>query len=75
MSLALAETSPLIVRCSGYSIEPPHVFITMELCDSGCLFDALHSEGAAHPYTTRLELAHDVTSAVEHLHSVDVVHR
>jgi len=73
ISRCLAAESPAIVQCDGFSIQPPHVLVVMELCELGCLMDVLEKHDIQ--YQNRLRLAHDCASAVAHVHKLDFVHR
>ena len=73
ISRCLAAECPAIVHCDGFSVQPPHVLVVMELCEMGCLMDVLEKHDI--PYYNRLRLGYDCASAVAHVHKLGFVHR
>ena len=69
----LLAASPYIVRCEGFTVNPPDIYITMELCTKGSLWDVLAQHELT--YTQRLGMACDAASAVAHVHLCGFVHR
>ena len=63
----------VLLRCSGYSVKPPYIYVVMELCTKGCLLDMLIKENL--PLRKRLQYAHDFTRSIAHVHSIGFVHR
>jgi len=71
-----------IVHCDGFSLAPPRLYITMELCEAGSLQDVLRKEEAlvqqglsSLPQSSLVRLAYQITGAVAHIHSLDFLHR
>ena len=73
ISSLLAKSSRNIVRCFGFSIQPPFINVVMELCELGDLRGVLDTQRIA--FQRRLEMGHDIISAVAHMHSMNLVHR
>jgi len=63
----------LIVSFDGFSLNPPYLYVVMELCTRGSLTDMLQTNELN--YLQRLGMAWDVTCAVAHMHGLDFLHR
>jgi len=63
---------PYIVHCDGFTVEPPNLYIVMQLCDMGSLTEVLTGTISM---VDRLKLAHETSVAVAHLHSLEFLHR
>jgi len=75
LSWLLACNCPrkLIVSFDGFSLNPPYLYVVMELCTRGSLTDMLQTNELN--YLQRLGMAWDVTCAVAHMHGLDFLHR
>jgi len=71
--LAEACHSKLIVRCDGFVVNPPDLYVVMEMCEEGSLNGVLAS--ARLGYTVRLQMACDVMDGMAHMHRLGFVHR
>ena len=69
----LLAASPYIVRFIGFTVNPPDIYITMELCCKGSLWDVLARHTLT--YTQRLGMACEAAGAVAHVHLCGFVHR
>ena len=67
------ESTCCVLRCDGYCVKPPYIYVVMEVCARGSLMDVLAKERP--PLLTRLEMAHDFLCAIAHMHSTGFVHR
>ena len=57
----------------GFSLNPPYLYVVMELCKRGSLTDVLQTNELS--YLRRLQMAHDVMCAMAHMHELGFVHR
>ena len=57
----------------GFSVNPPYLYVVMELCNRGSLTDMLQKNELS--YLQRLEMAHDVMCAMAHMHVHGFLHR
>jgi len=73
ISWRLSILCPHIVRCSGFSINPPFISVLMELCTVGSLSEILAQR--EHGLCEYLMLAKQAASAVAHMHALEMVHR
>lgn len=57
----------------GFSLNPPFLYVVMEMCTHGSLTDMLQTNELS--YLQRLEMARDVMGAMAHMHKVGFLHR
>jgi len=69
----LALDCPTIVRCNGFSINPPNISVIMELCSNGSLLSVLATHTLS--FLTRLKMGCDISNAVSHMHKMELLHR
>ena len=67
------EAGCCVLRCDGYCVKPPYIYVVMEVCARGSLMDVLEKEQP--PLLTRLEMAHDVVQSIACMHGAGFVHR
>jgi len=75
VSWLLSECCPgsLIVKCTGFSLNPPDLHVIMEICVKGSLMHVLEAQDLG--YLQRLKMAFEVMCAVAHMHELNFVHR
>lgn len=73
----LAQGCTLIVKCTGFSVNPPYLSVVMELCAQGSLLSVLGERAGRGPpdYATRLHYGEQTAQAVAHMHALQMVHR
>lgn len=62
-----------VVRCFGMTSRP-NLFVAMQLCANGSLYDLLMSEQQL-PGAWMLKMLRDIVAGMAHLHSNNIVHR
>jgi len=72
LSWLLSGSCQNIVHCDGFCVNPPEVYVIMQLCNRGSLLDVLGKNATK---AVRLRLAAEAAVAVAHLHSLGIVHR
>lgn len=73
-AIMAAMNHPNIVNFYGLCVRPPTIFLIMELCSLGSLYNLL----TANPALTlrhRLRMALDACTAIAHIHKLGFVHR
>ena len=60
-------------RFDGFSLDPPFLYVVMEMCTRGSLTDVLGSNELS--YLQRLQMARDVMAAMAHIHELSFLHR
>ena len=63
----------MCVSFVAFSVNPPYLYMIMEMANQGSLTDVLHQKALNYPQ--RLEIARDVCRAVAHMHELQFVHR
>ena len=66
---------PNIVRAIGYGIDGNERFLVYEYLKNGNLSEYLRDHGAALTWRQRLGIAHNLATAIHHMHSKGVFHR
>jgi hypothetical protein len=71
--MASIPPHPNVVRCFGFTAKP-NLFVALQLCRNGSLYDMLQSEhnisGA-----WMLRVLRDIAAGMQHLHACEIVHR
>ena len=63
-----------VVRCFGMTSRP-NLFVAMQLCANGSLYDVLMSPQQHLPGAWMLKMLRDIVAGMAHLHSNNIVHR
>lgn len=73
--MAAVGLHPCIIEVLGACLEPPFMAIIAELAEGGSLAALLHDRAVRPRYGTFLQIAEDVALAMQHCHSLRLVHR
>jgi serine/threonine protein kinase len=66
--------SEFVVDLHGFMIDPPCVYMVMELCQSD-LFSYLHEPSSNLKLADRLDLAYQASCALAYVHTLGIVQR